>query len=60
MNPSPESEVSGAQEMKAPPLVVENPIISDGFEWVEWPEGSGQNYFRGVGTTDEWQTWPVE
>jgi hypothetical protein len=60
MNPLPESEVSGTQEPKWPPLVVENPIISDGFEWVEWPESSGQNYFRGVGTTDEWQTWPVE
>ena len=60
MNTLPESEVSSTQGLKGPPLVVENPIISDGFEWVEWPESSGQNYFRGVGTTDEWKTWPVE
>ena len=60
VNSLPESEVSGTQEVKGPPLVVENPVISDGFEWVEWPESSGQNYFREVGTTDEWKTWPVE
>ena len=41
-------------------LIVENPIISDGFEWVEWPDGSGQNHFREVGSTDEWKSWPIE
>jgi ferredoxin len=43
-----------------PPLVVDDPVISDGFEWLEWPEGSGQNHFRPEGTNDEWQRWPVE
>ncbi len=47
-------------ESTTPPKVVENPTISDGFEWVEWPEGSGQNHFRAEGTQDDWQPWPVE
>jgi hypothetical protein len=44
----------------SPPAVVDNLTISDGFEWVEWPEGSGQNHFRAEGTHDEWQPWPIE
>jgi len=47
-------------EAISPPLVVENPTISDGFEWIEWPEGSGKNHFRAEGTQDGWQSWPIE
>ncbi len=44
----------------SPPAAVDNLTISDGFEWVEWPEGSGQNHFRAEGSQDEWQQWPIE
>ena len=27
---------------------------SDGFEWVSWPEGSSEYYYRAEGTTDSW------
>ena len=40
-------------EPTSPPNVVDNVTISDGFEWVEWPEGSGQNHFRPEGTQEE-------
>ena len=52
-------EINDSPNIK-PPLVVEKSTISDGFEWIEWPEGSGQNYFRAEGTQDEWQPWPIE
>jgi hypothetical protein len=57
---SPERKDLDHPQEEGPPLIVEKPIISDGFEWVEWPEGSGQNHFREVGSTDEWKAWPVE
>ena len=57
--PTTEFEINESLNIK-PPLVIENSTISDGFEWVEWPEGSGQNYFRAAGTQDEWQPWPIE
>ena len=47
-------------ESASPPKVVENATISDGFEWIEWPEGSGQNHFRPEGTQDDWQSWPIQ
>ncbi|HJL59496.1 MAG TPA: hypothetical protein QF621_04005, partial [Candidatus Thalassarchaeaceae archaeon] len=52
-------EINDSPNIK-PPLVVKKSTISDGFEWIEWPEGSGQNYFRAEGTQDEWQPWPIE
>jgi len=57
---TPETKELDQSQEEGPPLIVENPIISDGFEWVEWPDGSGQNYFREVGSTDEWKSWPIE
>jgi len=47
-------------ESLTPPKVIDSTTISDGFEWIEWPEGSGQNHFRAEGTQEEWQSWPVE
>jgi len=47
-------------EASTPPANPENLTISDGFEWIEWPEGSGKNHFRAEGTQDEWQEWPIE
>ena len=55
-----ESTEASEEPPTPPPLVIEDPIISDGFEWLEWPEGSGQNHFRPEGTNDEWQRWPIE
>lgn len=47
-------------EAISPPMNPENPTISDGFEWIEWPEGSGKNYFRTEDTQDDWIPWPIE
>ena len=52
--------VLSTPESTTPPKVVESSTISDGFEWIEWPEGSGQNHFRAEGTQDDWQPWPIE
>jgi hypothetical protein len=52
--------VQSTPESTTPPKVVESSTISDGFEWIEWPEGSGQNHFRAEGTQDDWQPWPIE
>ncbi|MDG1526008.1 MAG: hypothetical protein P8Q90_08080, partial [Candidatus Thalassarchaeaceae archaeon] len=43
-----------------PPLEIENTTKKEGFEWVEWPSGSGQNFYRPENTGGEWRKWPVE
>ena len=43
-----------------PPLEIENTTKKEGFEWVEWPAGSGQNFYRPENTGGEWRKWPVE
>ncbi len=55
-----EEQIIDPTNSDSPPLVVENPVIADGFEWIEWPTGSGQNYFRAESSEEEWKRWPVE
>ena len=43
-----------------PPAQVENTVSKEGFEWVEWPVGSGQNFYRPENTDGAWQKWPIE
>ena len=43
-----------------PPLEIENTTKKEGFEWVEWPSGSGQNFYRPEKADGEWRKWPVE
>ena len=37
-----------------PPTTLDAQRTSDGFEWVSWPEGSSEYYYRAEGTTDSW------
>ena len=58
---SPQIETPGAEAVQdTPPLEIENTIQKEGFEWVEWPAGSGQNFYRPEKTGGEWRKWPVE
>ena len=57
----PQIETLGAEPVQdTPPLEIENTIQKEGFEWVEWPTGSGQNFYRPEKTGGEWRKWPVE
>ena len=29
----------------------------DGYEWIEWPENSGRNWYRVTETDSEWKKW---
>ena len=54
-------EAPGAEvEQDTPPINIENTIQKEGFEWVEWPTGSGQNFYRPEKAGGEWRKWPVE
>ena len=54
-------EIQGAEEVQeTPPINIENTIQKEGFEWVEWPTGSGQSFYRPEKTGGEWRKWPVE
>ncbi|MAR61607.1 MAG: hypothetical protein CMA40_03415, partial [Euryarchaeota archaeon] len=58
---SPQIETQGAEPVQdTPPLEIENTIQKEGFEWVEWPTGSGQNFYRPEKSGGEWRKWPVE
>ena len=37
-----------------PPSTLDAQRTSDGFEWVSWPEGSSEYYYRAEGTNDSW------
>ena len=37
-----------------PPTTLVAQQISNGFEWVTWPEGSSDYYYRAEGTSDSW------
>jgi len=51
---------TGAELGDTPPDKIENTIKKEGFEWVEWPAGSGQNFYRSEKSGGEWLKWPVE
>ena len=63
-DPIPESKEynveTGAELGDTPPEQIENTIKKEGFEWVEWPAGSGQNFYRSEKSGGEWLKWPVE
>ena len=35
-------------------------VDQHGFEWLEWPEGSGINYYRKLDSGDSWAIWASE
>ena len=57
LTPEPEA---GTATGDSPPTEIENTTKKEGFEWVEWPQGSGQNFYRPESTGGEWRKWPVE
>ena len=55
-------EPSGPPQMQeigliAPPLGVTGIQKDDGYEWYEWPESSGEWWYRTARTQDQWQHW---
>jgi hypothetical protein len=41
----------------APPLGVAGIQKDDGYEWYEWPESSGEWWYRTAHTQEQWQHW---
>ncbi len=40
-----------------PPLDSNGTVDESGFEWIEWPEGSGINHYRKAESQDTWEIW---
>ena len=43
--------------LSAPPLGVVGVQKGDGYEWYEWPESSGDWWYRTAHTQEQWQHW---
>ena len=41
----------------SPPLDSNGTVDESGFEWIEWPEGSGINHYRKAESQDTWEIW---
>ena len=41
----------------SPPLNALGIQKGDGYEWYEWPESSGDWWYRTANTQDQWQHW---
>ena len=48
-------------EVELPPSDdITGTIAEHGFEWLEWPEGSGINYYRKPDSEESWAIWASE
>ena len=57
-----EPEPSGPPQLQgiglsAPPLGVTGILKGDGYEWYEWPESSGDWWYRTAHTQNQWYHW---
>ena len=41
----------------APSITAVGVVQDDGFEWYEWPQGSGTWWYRTAHTSEQWQQW---
>ena len=41
----------------APSITAVGVVQDDGFEWYEWPQGSGAWWYRTAHTSEQWQKW---
>ena len=44
-------------EIESPPLDSKGTVDESGFEWLEWPAGSGINHYRKAESQDTWEIW---
>ena len=44
-------------EIESPPLDSKGTVDESGFEWIEWPAGSGINHYRKAESQDTWEIW---
>ena len=40
-----------------PSITAVGVVQDDGFEWYEWPQGSGAWWYRTAHTSEQWQKW---
>ncbi len=43
--------------IESPPLDSKGTVDESGFEWIEWPAGSGINHYRKAESQDTWEIW---
>ena len=40
----------------APPKFAQG-SVNEGYEWIKWPEGSKQDWYRTPGSNSDWEKW---
>ena len=55
-NPTPANKVAENNNI-GPSINATGQVQDDGFEWYEWPQGSGVWWYRTAYTQDLWQKW---
>ncbi len=51
-----ENSTEEAETEDKPPIFV-NGTPNEGYEWIKWPEGSGQDWYREIDSNGEWMKW---
>ena len=51
-----ENPTEKAEPEDRPPIFV-NGTPNEGYEWIKWPEGSGQDWYREIDSNAEWMKW---
>lgn len=53
-------EIESSEVQLPPSDDITGSIDEHGFEWLEWPEGSGINYYRKPDSEESWAIWSSE
>ncbi|MEC7687719.1 MAG: hypothetical protein VX514_01610, partial [Candidatus Thermoplasmatota archaeon] len=53
-------EIESSEVQLPPSDDVTGTVDEHGFEWLEWPEGSGINYYRKPDSEESWAIWTSE
>ena len=53
-------EIESSEVQLPPSDDVSGTVDEHGFEWLEWPEGSGINYYRKPDSEESWAIWTSE
>jgi len=53
-------EIDPSEVELTPSDDINGTIDEHGFEWLEWPEGSGINYYRKPDSEESWAIWASE
>ena len=57
---SEEPEIESTLTATPPPDDISGTTDEHGFEWLEWPEDSGTNYYRKTDSDESWAIWSSE